>query len=180
MNEPDNRLTNLFGALALGVTDRMRSAILEETTLGGETSAALVVVGHAPGQSINQLSRVLRLSHAGAVRMVARLTTAGLVTRSSAAHDRRVVVLHLTEAGQAQRTTLLDRRRRVLEQILEVVTVDDRAALERIIPAVLRLLPHDATSALSVCRFCNEEQCVACPMAGFGALDTPSGRVADE
>ena len=57
MNEPSERLINLFGALALGVTDRVRWAALAETALGGETAAALVVIGHSPGLSIDRLSR---------------------------------------------------------------------------------------------------------------------------
>ena len=71
-----DRLVNLLGALALGVSDQIRSAIAEGMPLGGETAAALTVIGHAPALSIDQLSRVLRLSHAGTVRLVERLPVA--------------------------------------------------------------------------------------------------------
>lgn len=37
-----------------------------------EENAAAIVIGHAPTMSIDQLSRILRLSHAGTVRLVER------------------------------------------------------------------------------------------------------------
>ncbi len=176
MSEPSDRLTNLFGALSLGIADRIRWAALDETALGGETAAALVVIGHSPGLSIDQLGRVLRLSHPGAVRLVDRLATAGLAVRAVAHHDRRVAVLNLTDAGQAQRVSLLERRRIALEAVLDVICPDDRAALERIADAMIRRLPVDAASALAICRFCDDQQCVGCPMEAFGKLGALPGR----
>src|SRR5262249_539370 len=72
MNASD-RLVNLVGALALGVTDEMRAAVAEAMPQGGETVSAVIVIGHAPAMSIDQLSRILRLTHGGAVRLVDRL-----------------------------------------------------------------------------------------------------------
>lgn len=171
MSEPFNRLTNMFGALVLGIADRVRWAARDETTLGGETAAALVVIGHTPGLSINQLGRVLRLSHPGAVRLVDRLTASGLAMRSAASHDRRVVVLNLTETGDTHRAALLERRRKVLETIISEVPPEDLAVLERITDRMIRTLSDDAISALNICRLCNERQCVDCPMNGFGPLN---------
>lgn len=170
MSEPSNRLTNMFGALVLGVADRVRGAAVEETALGGEATAALVVIGHSPGLSVHQLARVLRLSHPGAVRLIDRLTTAGLAVRSPAAHDRRAVAMHLTPTGQSHRTALLERRREVLQAVINDVAAEDLAVLERITDAMLQTLPDDATSALTVCRLCNERQCPGCPMDKFGVL----------
>ncbi len=170
VSEPSDRLINLFEALAMGVADRVRWAALDETTFGGETAAALVVVGHAPGLSIDRLGRVLRLSHPGTVRLVDRLANAGLVVRSLAPHDRRTVALNLTREGQEQRAALFERRRKALEAVLQAVSPEDRAALERVSDTILRMLPSDAATALTVCRFCNELQCLDCPMDAFGAI----------
>lgn len=170
MNAPSDRLANLFGALALGVADRIRWAALDQTSLGGEASAALVVIGHTPGLSIHQLAQVLRLSHAGAVRLVDRLVTAGLAERTTGVHDRRVVALVLTEKGRRDRTTLLEHRRSVLDAVLADVAPEDRAVLERIAGNMLQTLPNDATSALTVCRLCYDQQCSDCPMDKFGTL----------
>lgn len=170
MNTPSDRLSNLFGALALGVADRIRWAALDETSLGGEASAALVVIGHASGLSIHQLARVLRLSHAGTVRLVDRLVTAGLAQRTPGTPDRRVVALVLTDQGHRDRTRLLEHRRQTLDAMLTDLDPADRAALERIADKMLPTLPDDATSALTVCRLCDDQQCADCPMDRFGAL----------
>lgn len=170
MHTPSDRLNNLFGALALGVADRIRWAALDETSLGGEASAALVVIGHAPGLSIHQLAQVLRLSHAGAVRLVDRLVTAGLAERAAGAHDRRVVALMLTDKGRHDRTTLLERRHQLLDSMLAEVDPEDRAVLERVVDRMLQTLPDDAASALTICRLCYDQQCADCPMDKFGTL----------
>lgn len=173
MNVSSDRLVNLLGALALSLADRVRWAALDEMGVGGETAAALVVVGHAPGLSIDQLGRVLRLSHPGAVRLVDRLTRVGLAERAAASRDRRMVALYLTPAGQAQRDALLQRRHDVLAAALDAVSTEDRTVLERIAGAILRTLPDDASSALTICRFCDETRCPECPMDLFGALAEP-------
>jgi MarR family transcriptional regulator, negative regulator of the multidrug operon emrRAB len=170
MSAPPDRLVNLLGALAIGLADRVRWAALDEVGLGGETAAALVAIGHAPGLSIDHLGHVLRLSHPGAVRLVDRLTQAGLAVRGSAARDRRSVALHLTASGRSRRDALLKRRHDVLASALEAVLPEDRAVLERVSDAILRGLPDDARSAMTVCRYCDDQRCPECPMDGFGAL----------
>ncbi len=170
MKEPSDRLTNLFGALALGVSDRVRWEALDETALGGEASAALVVIGHTPDLSIDQLGRVLGLSHPGTVRLVDRLTSANLAQRKVSPLDRRTAALSLTPTGRKQRSVVLKRRSAALKAMLSVVSAEDRGVLERVADAMLKTLPHDAASALSVCRYCNERQCANCPMDIFGEL----------
>ncbi|MGY4395966.1 MarR family transcriptional repressor of emrRAB [Sphingomonas sp. UYAg733] len=170
MRDPSDRLSNLIGALALGIADRVRRASLDETGLGGEAAAALVVIGHAPGLSINILSGVLRLSHPGAVRVVDRLVEKGLAARTAAEHDRRSVTLTLTQSGRETRAALLERRRMVLDDLLSAVDPADRAVLERVAEAILPRLPSDAVSALNVCRLCDETRCLDCPMNIFGVF----------
>ena len=66
MNVLSDRLVNLFGALAVGTTDRIKKAAFDPTIPGGgETTAAIVVIGHATGLSVDELGRGLGLSHAG-------------------------------------------------------------------------------------------------------------------
>ena len=167
MSEPSDRLINIFGALTIGVTDQIRSATAEGMALGGEANAALVMIGHTPGLSIDRLGRVLRLSHPGTVRLVDRLVSAELAVRSVAPHDRRAVALYLTEMGETQRNGLLERRRHALATMLNEITPEDLAVLERISHAILNRLPSDANSALTICRFCNEQVCDDCPMNVF-------------
>ena len=91
MDDPSDRLINIFGALSQAVSDRVRLAIAEAFNAGGETAAALIAIGHAPGMSIGQVRQTLRLSHAGAVRVVERLGEQGMVAKSPSPYDLRVV-----------------------------------------------------------------------------------------
>lgn len=170
MGKPSDTLINVFGALTIGVADQVRSAASDGMELGGEATAALVMIGHAPGLSIDRLGRVLRLSHPGAVRLVDRLTVAGLAERRSANHDKRVVALHLTQTGERQRGALLDRRRQVLSTMLGGIAPEDRAVLERVARTMLQGLATDAISALTICRFCNDQACADCPMNIFDTM----------
>jgi MarR family transcriptional repressor of emrRAB len=175
-NDP-TRLANLLGALAVGISDRIRLAAAEQTSLGGEAAAALIVIGHAPGLSIDQLGKVLKLSHPGTVRVVDRLVAAGLAERKPAASDRRALALQLTSAGESERTAVLDGRRAAIAAVLDHVAPEDYPALEQLVEKMLASLPCDATTAMNVCRFCNQHACANCPMDQFGALcpQTPSG-----
>ncbi|MDC7812161.1 MarR family winged helix-turn-helix transcriptional regulator [Sphingomonas koreensis] len=164
MDEPSDRLINVFGALSQAVSDRVRIAIAEAFTAGGETAAALIAIGHEPGMSIDQISRILRLSHAGTVRVVERLDDQGLVGKSQSPSDRRVAHITLTRRGQAERTKLLGLRNAAVSGLLVRVPDNDRAVLERIADTILTSLLDDPQSALPTCRFCDQAKCLGCPM----------------
>jgi MarR family transcriptional regulator, negative regulator of the multidrug operon emrRAB len=74
------RTANLLGALALGLADNILDTTERHVANGGCTPAALSVIGHEPGQSIDFLARVLGMSHPGAVRLVDRFEADGLVS----------------------------------------------------------------------------------------------------
>ncbi len=167
MNDSPTRLANLLGALAVGISDRIRLAAAEKTSMGGEAAAALIVIGHMVGLSIDQLGRILKLSHPGTVRVVDRLVAAGLAERKAALSDRRVLALHLTPAGETERSAVLEGRRLAIFTVMEHVSPEDYPVLEQLVAKMLVGLPSDATSAMSVCRFCNQQACAACPMDKF-------------
>ncbi|OON61146.1 MarR family transcriptional regulator [Massilia sp. KIM] len=171
MDDENARLGNLITAFATGVSDRVRTAMGERSALGGEALGAIIVIGSAAGLSIDRLGKVLRLSHPGTVRLVDRLIEAGYAERRAALTDRRAVAIHLTEAGQAERTALLAIRAEALEPLLGRLDASERTLLDGLLEKMLLALPSDATSAMTVCRFCRHERCAACPMDSFGALD---------
>ena len=57
------RTANLLGAIALGLADNILDTAERHVAHGGCTPAALSVIGHEPGQSIDFLARVLAECH---------------------------------------------------------------------------------------------------------------------
>jgi MarR family transcriptional regulator, negative regulator of the multidrug operon emrRAB len=167
MTESYQRVGNLLGALALAVSDRLRAATEgEEDGLAASQPAALVTLGHYPGQSIVTLGRTLGLTHSGAVRLVDRLESAGLLCRTTPGRGR-TLALQLTETGRQAAQQVLARRDEELSRIVRLLDPDDAAALERLAARLLAGLTTDRSAAYRLCRLCDEPLCAAaagCPV----------------
>ncbi len=159
------RTANLLGAIALGLADNILDAAERHVTHGGCTPAALCVIGHQPGQSIDFLARVLRMSHPGAVRLVDRLEADGLIRRRPT-KEGRTVALHLTVSGQKRRIKLLADRRTALEQATKLLSRSEREQLGVLLEKMLIAIKRDALHAYGVCRLCEDVVCTPCPMTG--------------
>lgn len=164
------RLVNLLGALAVGVNDRMHAAIAQTMQDGGGTVAALVAIGHAPGMTIEQLSRVLTITHGGAVRLVDRLLERGLVEKRPSRTDRRAFNLVLTPSAKQQREQVLEHRREALTWAVGHVPHEHLAAFESVAETLVAALASDPLSALTTFRYCDEKRCTSCPMETFGPI----------
>ncbi len=160
-----DRTTNLLGALSLAVTDRIRSGMKGTLDRAGETAAAIVILGYAPGLSVEPLRQVLDLSHPGTVRLIDRLEEDGLVERRKAA-DGRAVALHLTRKGGSLRKKLMDRRLDMLEEALKGLTADERLVLGQLMAKVLTKLPETEMAKHRICRLCAVRLCKDCPIPG--------------
>ena len=161
-----DRLANLLGVTALTATDRLRSAVESELAHGGSSPAALVHLQAYPGESLEELRRVLGVSQPAAVRVVNRLVAEELVERRSGS-DRRTLALHLTMAGERAASELLSRRTQSLRALLEVLGPDEQAALEPLLERLVAALAEDRPGALRVCRLCDRPACTSepgCPL----------------
>lgn len=147
-------LDNLVGALGLSITDAMTAAAARAAGPGGQLAEAMVLTALRPGLSIKRLAERLRLSHAGAVRLVDRLVEAGWAERG-AADDRRAVRIVLTPAGQSELQRLRAVRSERLSHVLGVLTPAERAALEPIAEKLMRALTVDLVAAYANCRLCD-------------------------
>lgn len=160
-----DRTTNLLGALALALTDRMETRLRDLLHRAGETAASIVVLGYAPGLSVEVLRQVLALSHPGAVRLIDRLEEDGLVERRKA-EDARAVALHLTPKGVKLRTRLMERRLDTLEAALQGLTEPERLVLGQLLSKVLANLPESEMAKHRICRLCAVKLCSDCPIPG--------------
>ena len=161
---PD-RTTNLLGALALAITDRIGSQLNDTLHRAGETPAAMVVLGYAPGLSVEILRQVLGLSHPGTVRLIDRLAEDNLVERRPAL-DGRAVALHLTANGRKLRTRLMDRRLDAIEPALTDLTAEERATLGHLLAKILKTMPDSEMHKHRICRLCAVRLCNDCPIPG--------------
>lgn len=161
---PSARTGNILGALALALTDEIRAHAEGLTSIRGEAPSALVSIGHEPGCSIDFLSKALRLSHPGTVRLVDRLEGAGLIERR-AASDGRAVALHLTEAGSRRRRKVLAGRQNSLDRVLATLTPAQQEQLAALAGQLLKAQRgSDLQRAYTICRLCDDRACTDCPM----------------
>jgi DNA-binding MarR family transcriptional regulator len=158
------RLLNTFGALALATSDAIRRGAQAGVAHGGETAAALNLVGHAPGLHIDDLAGGLGLSHPGTVRLVDRLVADGLMERKASPADRRAVELYLTRAGTRMRRSVLGGRRAATADLLAPLNARERDQLEAIVAKLLHAHVGNQEDALGTCRFCDERDCPDCPV----------------
>jgi hypothetical protein len=86
-------IANLLGALSLAVMDRIEQGAREVVGRGGETPAALVVIGYGQGMTNDTLRRILGLSHSGTVRLVDRLVSDQLVERRPGKDGREIACI---------------------------------------------------------------------------------------
>lgn len=157
------RTHNIIGALSLAIADELLRAAQSEVE-SSSPAAAITLLAHAPGLSIDQLRHVMGLSHPGAVRLVDRLVRDGLVSRSRSAIDGRMVSLKLTSRGEALCQRILSSRQGALQNALDRLGPADREAFGRIAETMLRSMVRDADHALGVCRLCDPKSCTDCPI----------------
>jgi DNA-binding MarR family transcriptional regulator len=153
------RDANLLGALSLAVTERMGEAVEVASAQGASAPAALAALEtFLEGESIDALRRVLGLTHSGAVRLVDRLQSAGLIARGAAA-DGRAVALALTPAGREAARRVLAEREAALSAVLAPLTSPERRELARLHEKLLAGTATDRDSARHVCRLCDPVAC---------------------
>ncbi|EWY38277.1 hypothetical protein N825_13800 [Skermanella stibiiresistens SB22] len=159
-----NRTANIVGALALAITDALLREAQAAAPEPGPAAAAISLLAHDPGMSIDRLRRALGLSHPGAVRLVDRLVADGVVIREASEHDRRAVALKLTEAGRRACATIRAARLDSLERLLDRLDADERATFGALTEKLLRGIVENVDHAYSVCRLCDEAVCGNCPV----------------
>jgi DNA-binding MarR family transcriptional regulator len=171
----EERIANLLGALALAVIDRVEAAARATLQHGGETPAALVVIGYGKGMSNDMLRRILGLSHPGAVRLVDRLVGDGLVERRPG-RDGREVALHLTKRGLRVRRQLLAGRIEAIRPLVASLGEDDQAQFGMLLHRVLAGMETSEMQRYMICRLCDDRVCENCPLpTSKGDLTPPAG-----
>ncbi|WP_119165582.1 MarR family winged helix-turn-helix transcriptional regulator [Algihabitans albus] len=158
-----DRTANLLGVVGLAVADRIGDTARDVLRRGGETPAALVVIGYGSGPSNDQLRGILRLSHPGTVRLVDRLVADGLVERRKG-RDKRAIALYLSERGMALREELLKGRLAAIRPLLTPLTGVEQETLAALLHKMLSSMETTATERRTLCRLCDDRICTNCPI----------------
>lgn len=158
-----DRTANLLGTLSLAIADRIEQTALSVMGRGGETPAAVVVIGYGAGLTNDRLRRILRLSHPGTVRLVDRLVADGLVERHPG-RDAREIALYLTQKGTDVRRTLLAARLTVIGKTVSLLSEAEEASLAELLCKMLSRQQSSELERYSLCRMCDDRVCGECPL----------------
>ena len=119
-------------------------SIFAEMTAGFDVTspqmAALSVILWNPGIDLSALSKYIGYDAATLGSLVNRLVAKRLINRRIGRHDRRTRVLSLTQHGEAFLKRVLDQAARVEDQLLGVLSTDER---QQFMDMLLRVVEAD-------------------------------------
>jgi DNA-binding MarR family transcriptional regulator len=102
-----------------------------EGSLGDSALEVLTYLHKHGPQTLTELSEADRVSPASMSQTVNRLTSAGYAVRAGDPDDRRKVRFSVTAEGDELARTTRNRRNAWLDQRLQALSADDRAAIAR-------------------------------------------------
>jgi|KBSSwiStaDraftv2_1062776.scaffolds.fasta_scaffold850293_1 DNA-binding MarR family transcriptional regulator len=161
IEEGNRRDHNVLAAWAIALSDAVRGAVEDATGMAGSGPAALVAVVADPGMSIEELRRVLALTHPGTVRLVDRLVDNGWVQRQHG--TGRTIRLHPTSWGRTVERRLAAAREHAVATLLGAMPEQDVHLMAGLVEPVLGATINDVDAMRRLCRLCDRSVCSDCP-----------------
>lgn len=152
-------ISNLISTFATFVSNDIEKQIAE---LGGRSlshESALVTIYNHPNETIDVLSKVLGLTHSGAVRLINTLEKEELVERRKSVKDARSVVLYVTDKGSKRVKRVLNSRETATSKILNSFNDEQKQSFLSLIELALSSLTSEQIEARKICKLCNEGVC---------------------
>lgn len=125
-----HRVANGLHSAAIRLLRRARRADLE-SGLSPERLSLLSVLAFAGPRSVGKLAAIEQVSAPAVSRIVGALEQVGFVRRERSTHDRRVVLVELTEDGRAVVEDARRRRLATIAALLGSASSDELEMLER-------------------------------------------------
>ncbi|MGI9008880.1 MAG: MarR family winged helix-turn-helix transcriptional regulator [Streptosporangiaceae bacterium] len=158
-----DRAANVFGALALVVTDQATDAIAAAAGRSESAAAALSALLHFLDRpSVDRLRQVLGLTSSGTVRLIDRLAESGYVRREPGPDGRSAAIV-LTGAGRVAAARVTQARAEVLGGALGVLSDAERAAFEELAGKVIVGMMRGPGATRWICRLCDTGTCRGTP-----------------
>jgi DNA-binding MarR family transcriptional regulator len=166
-------LANVLGAFALAVDDRAALAVAQAGGLTGTDAAAVSALYHFLDRpTLDRLRAVLGLTHSGAVRLVDRLSDAGLVTREPGM-DGRSRSVRLTPAGREAAEAMTAARAATLTELIRGLSTRQRSDLTVLLAQLMAGVVAGKDGGAWICRLCDTTACGRaegrCPTANAAA-----------
>jgi MarR family transcriptional regulator, negative regulator of the multidrug operon emrRAB len=161
IDESSPRDHNVLAAWAIALSDVIRGAVEHATGMAGSGPAALVAVVADPGMSIDELRRVLDLTHPGTVRLVDRLVENGWVQRQHG--TGRTIRLHPTSSGRTVERRLAAARKEAVATLLGTMPERHVHLMAGLVEPVLGATMNDVDAMRRLCRLCDRSVCSDCP-----------------
>jgi DNA-binding MarR family transcriptional regulator len=157
------RHATVLGAAALAITDRAAAAATTVATPSVTPSvtaaAAVSAMRHfLERPTLDQLRRVLGLTHSGAVRLVDRLCEAGLAERHGGRDGRSREVV-LTASGERLADEITAARLAALNSLTEGLTATEQRNLADLLGRVLAAVVDTKNEGAWTCRLCDTSAC---------------------
>jgi MarR family transcriptional repressor of emrRAB len=161
------RVGNLLGALAIGVTDRLQRQTEAAAGRSGGRAAALATLAQWPGDTIEELSHTIGLTHSATVRVIDGLVADGLATREHVGGGPAVRP-RLTQAGAVRARRILATRSEVLQWLVSDLSDEELAQVAPLVGRLLERLTTDINAGDLICRLCELDACPQerCPVEG--------------
>lgn len=163
---------NVLGALALAVADQLPADPVPAGRTDSAAAALSALDQFLDRPTVDRLRQVLGLTHSGAVRLVDRLTAAGLVERGSGA-DGRSRAVRLTAAGRRAARRVAGRRAAYLDALLAGLSAEETRTLHELLGRVLAQVVRHKDGGPWICRRCDLQACGRpaghCPAANAAA-----------
>ena len=162
--EPHFRRTeNIFGAMALALSDDLLRAAQAATGHSLSDAVVLLLLNRQPSLAMARLQLALRLPYALTIRIINRLQRHGFVN-SSLSERGGIDQFSLTPIGRDQCKQILDARQGVLARTLLPLTRRERDVLDRVVEKLLKNIVRDPYHQLGICRLCECNTCRNCPV----------------
>ena len=158
-----DRPANVFGALALVVTDQIADATAHAAGRADSAPAALAALLHFLDRpTVDLLRQVLGLTSSGTVRLVDRLAESGYVERQEGA-DRRSTAVVLTPAGRAAAEQVCQARAGVIDRVMAALLPAERAEFGRLTGKMMVGMMRGPGAVRWICRLCDTGICRGAP-----------------
>ena len=156
-------MENVMTAWAVSLHDRLTEAA-GELGLGVRDIAALTLVASHPDVPVDWLRARIGLSQPGTVRLVDRLSAAGLIER--AGREGRSVHLAVTPAGRELLDRWTGRRDQAVRGLTTGLAPAQQAQLTELLTVALSTPDRPRAEADQACRTCDWPACGAdCPVS---------------